>query len=80
MDLTRDDIVALLADLGAEMESQGQRAELFVVGGAAIALAFDARRATRDIGAVFVPKTAVYEAAVRIANRRNLPSDWLMTR
>ena len=64
MDLTRDDIVALLADLGTEMESQGQRAELFVVGGAAIALAFDARRATRDIDAVFVPTPAVYASRI----------------
>lgn len=77
MDLTRDGILELLDDLGREMESRGQRAELFVVGGAAMALAFDARRATRDIDAVFVPKAAVYEAARAVAGRRGLEPDWL---
>jgi hypothetical protein len=77
MDLTRDRIIELLGDLGREMESRGQRAELFVVGGAAMSLAFDARRATRDIDAVFVPKNVVYEAARTVAGRRGLEPDWL---
>ena len=59
MDLDKQQILDLLAELGDEMQSRGQRAEMFIVGGAAMALAFDARRATRDIDAVFVPKAAV---------------------
>jgi hypothetical protein len=47
------------------------------VGGAAIALAFDERRATRDIDAVFEPKTVVYEAAAAVADRLDLPAGWL---
>lgn len=77
MDFTREDILSLLGDLDAEMQAQDLRAELFVVGGAAIALAFDARRATRDIDAIFVPKAAVYDAVDRIAHKRDLPDDWL---
>ena len=50
---------------------------MYVVGGAAIALAFDERRATRDIDAVFEPKDVVYEAAVVVAERLGLPGGWL---
>lgn len=75
--LGRDEIIALLTDLGRELESQGLRAELFVVGGAAMALAFSTRRATRDIDGVFEPKLEVYAAAAQVAFRRGLPTDWL---
>jgi hypothetical protein len=50
---------------------------MYVVGGAAIALAFDERRATRDIDAVFVPKSEVYGAARRVGEARGLPDGWL---
>lgn len=77
MDLDKQQIIDLLSELGDEMQGRGQRAEMFIVGGAAMALAFDARRATRDIDAVFVPKAAVYEAARAVADRRGLAPDWL---
>jgi hypothetical protein len=77
MDLDKQQIIDLLAELGDEMQGRGQRAEMFIVGGAAMALAFDARRATRDIDAVFVPKAAVYEAARAVAGRHGLAPDWL---
>ena len=35
-------IEALLAELGAIMSGQGRRAEVFLIGGGALALAFDA--------------------------------------
>ena len=50
---------------------------MYVVGGAAIALAFDERRATRDIDAVFEPKSVVYEAAAVVAEQLRLPAGWL---
>jgi len=51
-------------------------ADVFVVGGAAMALAYDAARVTRDVDAVFKPYGIVLEegvavaAAVRSARRR----------
>ena len=77
MDLDKQQIIDLLAELSDEMQVRGQRAEMFIVGGAAMALAFDSRRATRDIDAVFVPKAAVYEAARAVADRHGLAPDWL---
>jgi hypothetical protein len=68
---------ALLTEVGEELAEQGIRGELFVVGGAALALAYSTRRFTRDVDAVFEPKTEVYAAARRVAARHGLPEDWL---
>lgn len=77
LDLDREQIVALLSELGGELSVEGIRADLFAVGGAAMALAYDSRRTTSDVDAIFVPKNKVYEAARLIAERHNLPEDWL---
>jgi Nucleotidyltransferase of unknown function (DUF6036) len=70
-------IQALLEDLDHELLRRGTNADVFLVGGAAIALAYDARRATRDLDAVFEPTSAVREAASAVAARRGLSDDWL---
>ena len=75
--MNRAEIVAALTALGAVLDSRGLRGEMYVVGGAAIALAFDTRRSTRDIGAVFEPKAAIYEAAAEVSQRLELPPGWL---
>jgi hypothetical protein len=75
--MDRGEIIAALTALAGELERRGVVAEMYVVGGAAIALAFDERRATRDIDAVFEPKDVVYEAAAVIAEQLGLPGGWL---
>ena len=75
--MDRAEIVEALTALAAELEHRQITAEMYVVGGAAIALAFDERRATRDVDAVFEPKNAVYEAAAIVAERSGLPEGWL---
>ncbi len=77
--LGREEIRALLDDLSAELAARGARAELFLVGGAALAVAYDATRATRDLDAVFVPTGIVRQAAaaVAVAEHRGLTEDWL---
>jgi hypothetical protein len=75
--MDREEIVDALTALAAELERRGVSAEMYVVGGAAIALAFDERRATRDIDAVFEPKGVVYEAATAVGERLSLPGGWL---
>lgn len=75
--LSRDDIVELLKELGATLAEEGERAELFLVGGAAMALAYSTRRLTRDLDAIFEPKQVVYDAARKVGERRDLAEDWL---
>src|SRR5271156_5607662 len=75
--LGREDIRALLDDLSAELAERGARAELFLVGGAALAVAYDAMRATRDLDAVFIPTDVVRQAAAAVAEREGLAQDWL---
>jgi len=73
----RPEILELLRLLADRLEKAGLSGEMYVVGGAAIALAFDERRSTRDIDAVFEPKSAIYDAAAAIAAERGLDEGWL---
>jgi methylmalonyl-CoA mutase cobalamin-binding subunit len=73
----RDQALRALEALAATLAARGIEGRIFVVGGAAMALAFDARRSTRDIDAVFEPKTEVYRAAHAVAEELDLPDDWL---
>jgi len=75
--LSADDIRRLFGELASELDSYGVRAEIFLVGGAAIALCFDDRRATRDLDAVFAPTDAVRRAAEKVGDREGLGPDWL---
>jgi len=45
----RAEIVDLLRKLAERLDARGLEGEMYVVGGAAIALAFDERRSTRDV-------------------------------
>lgn len=79
LDATR--VRDLLAELGERLVGRGIEAEIYVVGGAAMMLAYDRTRVTRDIDAVGVPQAEVdAEAAAMAADRRDLPADWLHAR
>lgn len=75
--LDRPQILAALDELAEVLHAQAVEGRVFVVGGAAMVLAFDARKATRDIDAIFEPKTKVHKAAQEVAARLGLPADWL---
>jgi hypothetical protein len=63
--------------LGDRLARRGVVADLYVFGGAAMALAYDARRATRDIDAVFQPHGIVLDEARAVADELGLPRWWL---
>lgn len=75
--LDAERIQDLLAELGRRLHARGITARIFLVGGAAMALAYNARRATRDLDGVFEPKTAIYAEAALMAEEAGLPPDWL---
>ncbi len=63
--------------LGERLVRRGVVADIFVVGGAAMALAYDANRVTRDVDAVFVPHGLVLDEAGQVARELGLPPWWL---
>ena len=63
--------------LGERLARRGVVADLYVFGGAAMALAFDSRRATRDVDALFEPHGIVHEEALAVAAELGLPRWWL---
>jgi hypothetical protein len=75
--LTQKDLRRLFALLDQELAHAHTDAELFLVGGAVMCLAYDARASTQDVDAVFRPVTEVRAAAQRVAKRAKVPSAWL---
>lgn len=53
----RERIEELMHALDRALARRGATADVYLVGGAAIALSFDAARTTRDLDAVFAPTT-----------------------
>jgi hypothetical protein len=75
--LDRQAIEEAFRRLGDRLARRGVIADVYVFGGAAMALAYDARRATRDIDAVFQPHGVVLEDARTVAEELGLPAWWL---
>jgi hypothetical protein len=74
--LGRADIERALGRLGDRLARRGVVADLYVFGGA-MAMAYDARRTTRDIDALFEPHGIVREEADAVAAEFGLPRWWL---
>lgn len=75
--LGRAELERAFTALGERLVRRGVIADIFVVGGAAMALAYDATRLTRDVDAVFAPHGIVMEEAGRVADDLGLPRWWL---
>lgn len=75
--LDADRVRALFQELSDRLAAGGEQATLFVVGGAAMALAYDQNRSTRDVDALFVPAPLVREIAEQIGLAHGLETDWL---
>lgn len=75
--LTRPDIERLFELLNEELAAQDVEGEVYMVGGAVMCLALDARPATRDVDAFFRPTRLVRQAAARAAGRAGVPETWL---
>lgn len=78
--LDRASIEDAFRRLGDRLARRGVIADLYIFGGAAMALAYDARRSTRDIDAVFQPHGVVLDEARAVADELGLPHWWLNER
>ena len=75
--LGRAEIERAFTALGERLARRDVVADVFVVGGAAMALAYDAARVTRDVDAVVKPHGIVLEEARKVADDLGLPYWWL---
>jgi hypothetical protein len=75
--LGRDRIRKLLSMLDAEMGKLDAKGEIFLLGGAVMCLVLNARAATEDVDALFLPTSKLRTAAARVAHDQDLPADWL---
>ncbi|WJK42670.1 DUF6036 family nucleotidyltransferase [Solwaraspora sp. WMMA2056] len=73
----RAELERAFSSLGDRLVRRGVVADIFVVGGAAMALAYDAKRVTRDVDAMFVPHGVVLDEARAVADELGLPPWWL---
>lgn len=75
--LDRTRIEEIFRRLGDRLVKRGVVADLYVFGGAAMALVYDSRRATRDIDALIKPHGIVLEEALAVGTELGLPRWWL---
>jgi hypothetical protein len=76
--LDRAALHELLSELAGRLDRRGLRANLYIIGGAAMAMLFDDRRATRDIDSVVLSGHGPLIEEVRaMARIHDLPSTWL---
>jgi hypothetical protein len=77
--MTRELMLEALRRLGGELHARGARAEIVIVGGAAMALGHDARASTKDVDVLEIvgDPAEVLAAAADVAPALGLPADWL---
>jgi hypothetical protein len=73
----RESAIRALTVLGERLAARGLAGDMYLVGGAAMVLAYHAERFTRDIDAVFAPTQVIYQVAADMVEDLGLPRGWL---
>lgn len=77
MRFDRGEVARLLSILAEAADRRGVQIDLFLIGGAAIAVGYSDTRVTDDIDGVFMPKDEVDALVAEIAAEQGLPVTWL---
>lgn len=72
-----EQILEMLKELARRLEAHDVAADLYLVGGAAMALEYNSRRTTMDIDALYFPEQTVTQVAREMAADLGLDPAWL---
>lgn len=76
--MNKDDITKYLQMVGQELDRNGKKLEIVLLGGAAMLIELGNRESTYDVDAFFVSDfTALVKASAVVAAQENLPDGWL---
>lgn len=75
--LTRETIEEAFVRMNSELDRLGVRAECYLVGGAVMCVALNARASTKDVDGWFTEPRTVRRVARTVAESMDLPEDWL---
>ena len=75
--LTKEQLLNALNQLSKELGALGMNGEILLTGGASMCLVHSARDMTKDIDALYEPKTVINRLVLKIANENGLPENWL---
>lgn len=75
--LSKSEIERLFNRLSTKLERGGNEGEIYLVEGAVLCLVFQARPATKDIDAFFLPASLIRKLADEIAEEETLGKHWL---
>ena len=75
--MDRDEIDGALRELAQELDDRGVVARIYLVGGAAMVLAYQSRFSTDDVDGSGYPTDEVLAEAEKVAERRGLRPNWL---
>ena len=75
--MNKEEILEALGFVNEELNRLNVKGEILIAGGASMCLAFSARSATKDIDAIYEPKSIINDIAAKIAVSKGLPEAWL---
>ena len=75
--LGKEEILENIELINEGLKELDMNGEILIAGGASMCLAFSARSSTKDIDAVYEPKTIINDIAAKIALEKGMPKSWL---
>ena len=75
--LTKETILHALTLLDEKLGRQDIKGEICLIGGSVMVLAFNARKSTKDVDAIFQPAAAIRAAIKEIQYEQDFPNNWM---